>query len=338
MGSALRCFVVVEQVLTRAAASKKKKADDDREEEQQQPGSDEQRRRRRKSSSARRAPARTPTTRASWGERDKKPLFVPDLSGSRKGRVKFFTRERLLSRGFRREPELFFLFFFFFLTSFISTLFSSPVPRLFSSSKRHGFAHRPRPRSRCRHAPCAVGEARAARAAAHLLGPRCRIERRREFFFSSPFSFCPRAATTMPKLFLASPSRPAPVLPFLSLYSDRERSRCDIDMEGSPRRALETLPANRLGVLVMMALLLFFFRLRSPPPRFLRLAAARGDRGLAFFVKLLPFALFLRVYCMGDAAGEAEAVERKEAQRITERSAREEAARESAHLFFFFLA
>ena len=158
MGSALRCFVVVEQVLTRAAASKKKKADDDREEEQQQPGSDEQRRRRRKSSSARRAPARTPTTRASWGERDKKPLFVPDLSGSRKGRVKFFTRERLLSRGFRREPELFFLFFFFSLPlssppSFRARfLFSSPQANAMASLNVLGrgaaVAMRPAPSAR----------------------------------------------------------------------------------------------------------------------------------------------------------------------------------------------
>ena len=201
MGSALRCFVVVEQVLTRAAASKKKKADDDREEEQQQPGSDEQRRRRRKSSSARRAPARTPTTRASWGERDKKPLFVPDLSGSRKGRVKFFTRERLLSRGFRREPELFFLFFFFFSLPLSSPpsfrarfLFSSPQANAMASLNVLGRGAAVAMRSAPSARPAQFGQPQQQQRASSV-----RVAASNDavsLFFR--FVFCPRPATTMP--------------------------------------------------------------------------------------------------------------------------------------------
>ena len=128
---------------------------------------------------------------------------------------------------------------------FFLTLF--PIsPFLLSLS--HGFAPRPRPRSRCRRALGTVVEARVVRAAAaaRLLGPRCRIERRRE----SSFLFSPSTMTTKPKLFFVQPSSPA--RSFVLLHEDRERSRCDISKEESPRQALKTWLRSALVGFEMM--------------------------------------------------------------------------------------
>ena len=124
-----------------------------------------------------------------------------------------------------------------------------------------------------------------------------------------------------------------PLAPFVSLHLDRKLFRCDIAMEVSPRRALESAACQAPTVPWDDALVDDF---RSP--RFLRLAAARGHSGLAATVKLLPFAPFLRVYCMGHASRKAEAAEIKQRHRRRERSAGGRTKRrESAHFFFFFL-
>jgi hypothetical protein len=149
---------------------------------------------------------------------------------------------------------------------FFLTLF--PIsPFLLSLS--HGFAPRPRPRSRCRRALGPVVEARVVRAAAaaRLLGPRCRIERRRE----SSFLFSPSTMTTKPKLFFVQPSSPA--RSFVLLHEDRERSRCDISKEESPRQALKTwLRSALVGFEIMLRL----DDSAPPPPSFL--AVGGGPR------------------------------------------------------------
>ena len=129
---------------------------------------------------------------------------------------------------------------------------------------------------------------------------------------SRVFLFSPSTMTTKPKLFFVQPSSPA--RSFVLLHEDRERSRCDISKEESPRQALKTWLRSALVGFEMM---LRLDDSAPPPPRFLRLAAARGECGLAPPVKLRPFAPFCRFYCMGDAAGEAEAVEIKDAHRRT---------------------
>lgn len=67
---------------------------------------------------------------------------------------------------------------------------------------------------------------------------------------SRVFLFSPSTMTTKPKLFFVQPSSPA--RSFVLLHEDRERSRCDISKEESPRQALKTWLRSALVGFEMM--------------------------------------------------------------------------------------
>ena len=70
---------------------------------------------------------------------------------------------------------------------------------------------------------------------------------------SRVFLFSPSTMMTKPKLFFVQPSSPA--RSFVLLHEDRERSRCDIFKEESPRQALKTwLRSALVGFEMMLCL------------------------------------------------------------------------------------
>ena len=88
---------------------------------------------------------------------------------------------------------------------------------------------------------------------------------------SRVFLFSPSTMMTKPKLFFVQPSSPA--RSFVLLHEDRERSRCDIFKEESPRQALKTW---LLSALVGFEMMLCLDDSAPPPPSFL--AVGGGPR------------------------------------------------------------